>query len=179
MASLACEQDPMNAANVEAGWPGQAPAGGPVVQQHEGIKLGWIQGVLIPCLLNIWGVMLFLRLSWVVAQAGILHSCIIIGISALVCVITTLSLSAISTNGEVKGGTYIRLSTRPSLRPPHRPRRPIAKPRTAYACAGLRASACYTNSNLRKAARVEVQGVPSSLRTRTGALHPHVRIRFY
>ncbi|XP_043663869.1 bumetanide-sensitive sodium-(potassium)-chloride cotransporter isoform X1 [Vespula pensylvanica] len=69
-----------------------------------GIKLGWIQGVLIPCLLNIWGVMLFLRLSWVVAQAGILQSTVIIGISAAVCVITTLSLSAISTNGEVKGG---------------------------------------------------------------------------
>lgn len=48
--------------------------------------------------------MLFLRLSWVVAQAGILQSIIIIGISAAVCVITTLSLSAISTNGEVKGG---------------------------------------------------------------------------
>ncbi|XP_029163832.1 bumetanide-sensitive sodium-(potassium)-chloride cotransporter isoform X2 [Nylanderia fulva] len=73
-------------------------------QGHGGIKLGWIQGVLIPCLLNIWGVMLFLRLSWVVAQAGILHSIVIIGISAVVCVITTLSLSAISTNGEVKGG---------------------------------------------------------------------------
>ncbi|KAK9871220.1 hypothetical protein WA026_011498 [Henosepilachna vigintioctopunctata] len=71
---------------------------------HEGIKLGWIQGVLIPCLLNIWGVMLFLRLSWVVAEAGIGASLIIIAISALVCVITTLSLSAISTNGEVKGG---------------------------------------------------------------------------
>ncbi|XP_071450086.1 bumetanide-sensitive sodium-(potassium)-chloride cotransporter [Hetaerina americana] len=70
----------------------------------HGIKLGWIQGVLIPCLLNIWGVMLFLRLSWVVGQAGIVHSLIIIGISALVCVLTTLSLSAISTNGEVKGG---------------------------------------------------------------------------
>lgn len=38
---------------------------------HVGIKLGWIQGVLIPCLLNIWGVMLFLRLSWVVAEAGV------------------------------------------------------------------------------------------------------------
>ncbi|CAH0553671.1 unnamed protein product [Brassicogethes aeneus] len=71
---------------------------------HVGIKLGWIQGVLIPCLLNIWGVMLFLRLSWVVAEAGIAQSLIIIGISAVVCVITTLSLSAISTNGEVKGG---------------------------------------------------------------------------
>lgn len=68
------------------------------------IKLGWIVGVLIPCLLNIWGVMLFLRLSWVVAEAGILWSLIIIAISAVVCVITTLSLSAISTNGEVKGG---------------------------------------------------------------------------
>ncbi|KAH8330958.1 hypothetical protein KR067_009485 [Drosophila pandora] len=77
--------------------PEQEPTGG-----H--IKLGWIVGVLIPCLLNIWGVMLFLRLSWVVAESGILQTLIIITISAVVCVITTLSLSAISTNGEVKGG---------------------------------------------------------------------------
>ncbi|XP_037292451.1 bumetanide-sensitive sodium-(potassium)-chloride cotransporter [Manduca sexta] len=69
-----------------------------------GIKLGWIQGVFIPCLLNIWGVMLFLRLSWVVSQAGIGLSLVIIAISAIVCVITTLSMSAICTNGEVKGG---------------------------------------------------------------------------
>uniref|UniRef100_A0A1B6CFU0 Amino acid permease/ SLC12A domain-containing protein n=2 Tax=Clastoptera arizonana TaxID=38151 RepID=A0A1B6CFU0_9HEMI len=72
--------------------------------EHSHIKLGWIQGVLIPCLLNIWGVMLFLRLSWVVGQSGILSSLLIIAMSAVVCVITTLSLSAISTNGEVKGG---------------------------------------------------------------------------
>lgn len=62
------------------------------------------QGVLIPCLLNIWGVMLFLRISWVVSQAGIGFSLVIIAISAFVCVITTLSMSAICTNGEVKGG---------------------------------------------------------------------------
>ncbi|KAF2899446.1 hypothetical protein ILUMI_06729 [Ignelater luminosus] len=74
------------------------------IPSHEGIKLGWIQGVLIPCLLNIWGVMLFLRLSWIVAQSGIGFSLLIIAISAVVCIITTLSLSAISTNGEVKGG---------------------------------------------------------------------------
>lgn len=59
---------------------------------------------MIPCLLNIWGVMLFLRLSWVVGQAGIYQTLIIIGISALVCVVTTLSLATICTNGEVKGG---------------------------------------------------------------------------
>ncbi|XP_072384865.1 bumetanide-sensitive sodium-(potassium)-chloride cotransporter isoform X1 [Diabrotica undecimpunctata] len=73
-------------------------------EPHAGIKLGWIQGVLIPCLLNIWGVMLFLRLSWVVAEAGIGQSLLIIAMSAVVCIITTLSLSAICTNGEVKGG---------------------------------------------------------------------------
>lgn len=92
------EGNPVKDTNLETGQPG----GGAKV--YVGIKLGWIQGVLIPCLLNIWGVMLFLRLSWVVAHAGILQSLIIIGISAIVCVITTLSLSAISTNGEVKGG---------------------------------------------------------------------------
>lgn len=69
-----------------------------------GIKLGWIQGVLIPCLLNIWGVMLFLRLSWVVAQSGVGESLAIIALSAIVCIITTTSMSAICTNGEVKGG---------------------------------------------------------------------------
>lgn len=31
-------------------------------------KFGWCAGVYIPCLLNIWGVMLFLRLTWVVGQ---------------------------------------------------------------------------------------------------------------
>lgn len=35
------------------------------------VKFGWITGVLIRCLLNIWGVMLFLRLTWVVGEAGI------------------------------------------------------------------------------------------------------------
>lgn len=34
-------------------------------------KFGWIEGVLIRNMLSIWGVMLFLRLSWVVALAGI------------------------------------------------------------------------------------------------------------
>lgn len=78
----------------------------------HGVKLGWIEGVLIPCLLNIWGVMLFLRLSWVVSQAGIIQTLIIIGISYLVCIITALSLSAICTNGQVKGGGIYYLISR-------------------------------------------------------------------
>ena len=100
----------MGLLNMEAGMSFSGnPSSVPYQQQntHVGIKLGWIQGVLIPCLLNIWGVMLFLRLSWVVAQAGIWQTLLIIGLSAIVCIITTLSLSAISTNGEVKGGKSV------------------------------------------------------------------------
>ena len=44
-----------------------------IVKENVGetVKFGWIEGVLIRNMMSIWGVMLFLRLSWVVAQAGI------------------------------------------------------------------------------------------------------------
>lgn len=75
------------------------------------IKFGWIKGVLIRCLLNIWGVMLFLRLSWVVGQAGILEGSLLILTTTAVTTITAISMSAISTNGEIKGGgTYYMIS---------------------------------------------------------------------
>ncbi|XP_078608483.1 solute carrier family 12 member 1-like isoform X5 [Branchiostoma floridae x Branchiostoma japonicum] len=84
----------------------QKPAG------PAAIKFGWIKGVLVRCLLNIWGVMLFIRLSWVVGQAGIGFSSIIILLSAVVTTVTTLSMSAICTNGEVKGGGAYYLISR-------------------------------------------------------------------
>ncbi|XP_014780900.1 solute carrier family 12 member 3 isoform X2 [Octopus bimaculoides] len=71
---------------------------------YSGIKFGWIEGVLIRCMLNIFGVMLFLRLTWVTAQAGIGLSFVIILLSSLVTSITSISMSAICTNGEVRGG---------------------------------------------------------------------------
>lgn len=60
--------------------------------------------MLVRCLLNIWGVMLFLRLSWVVGQAGIIEGIILILTTTAVTGITSLSMSAISTNGVIKGG---------------------------------------------------------------------------
>jgi solute carrier family 12 sodium/potassium/chloride transporter 2 len=75
------------------------------------VKFGWIKGVLVRCLLNIWGVMLFLRLSWVVGQAGIGQGVILVLGTSLVTTITALSMSAISTNGVIKGGgTYYMIS---------------------------------------------------------------------
>ncbi|CAF1118554.1 unnamed protein product [Adineta ricciae] len=77
----------------------------------EVVKFGWIVGVLIRCVLNIFGVMLFLRLSWVTGQAGIGLACVIVIVSTAVTVITAISMSAICTNGEVKGGgTYYLIS---------------------------------------------------------------------
>ena len=66
----------------------------------------------IRCLLNIWGVMLFIRLSWVTGQTGVGLASVIILLSAVVTVITTLSMSAICTNGEVKGGGAYYLISR-------------------------------------------------------------------
>ncbi|KAH8296601.1 hypothetical protein KR054_008494 [Drosophila jambulina] len=75
------------------------------------LKFGWIKGVLIRCLLNIWGVMLFLRLSWVVGQAGVIEGFVLILTTTAVTTITALSMSAISTNGVIKGGgTYYMIS---------------------------------------------------------------------
>ena len=84
-------------------------AEGDVVEEKTGAKakapkFGWIKGVLFGCLLNIWGVMLYLRLSWVVGHAGIGLASVIILLSAVVTTLTTLSMSAVCTNGEIKGG---------------------------------------------------------------------------
>ncbi|KAK2539486.1 Slc12a1 [Columba livia] len=71
------------------------------------VKFGWVKGVLVRCMLNIWGVMLFIRLSWIVGQAGIGLGVIIILLATMVTSITGLSTSAIATNGFVRGGLGI------------------------------------------------------------------------
>ncbi|KAF0040892.1 hypothetical protein F2P81_006790 [Scophthalmus maximus] len=77
----------------------------------EPTRFGWVQGVMIRCMLNIWGVILFLRLPWITAQAGIGLTWAIILLSSFITGITGLSTSAIATNGKVKGGgTYFLIS---------------------------------------------------------------------
>ncbi|CAM9584114.1 unnamed protein product [Chrysoparadoxa australica] len=76
-------------------------SGGPVVKKYE---FGMWEGVFIRCLLNIFGVMMFLRLSWVVGESGAWLAQGVILLSVAVTTLTTVSLSAICTNGELKGG---------------------------------------------------------------------------
>ncbi|XP_008490240.2 solute carrier family 12 member 1 isoform X1 [Calypte anna] len=76
------------------------------------VKFGWVKGVLVRCMLNIWGVMLFIRLSWIIGQAGIGLGVIIILLATMVTSITGLSTSAIATNGFVRGGGAYYLISR-------------------------------------------------------------------
>jgi solute carrier family 12 sodium/potassium/chloride transporter 2 len=75
------------------------------------VKFGWIEGVLMRCLLNIWGVMLFLRLSWVIGQAGFWQGLLIITTANAITAVTAISMSAVATNGQIaSGGVYYMIS---------------------------------------------------------------------
>ena len=54
---------------------------------------------------------MFLRLPWVVGQAGVILTIVIILLAGFVVTLTALSMSAISTNGEIQaGGAYYMIS---------------------------------------------------------------------
>uniref|UniRef100_A0A674AV70 Solute carrier family 12 member 1 n=1 Tax=Salmo trutta TaxID=8032 RepID=A0A674AV70_SALTR len=109
----------------------------PLDNKDGTVRFGWIKGVLVRCMLNIWGVMLFIRLSWVFGQAGwgnvefklcktlYAITCrqtvnglsrglgiVVIALSCVVTTVTGLSMSAICTNGVVRGGGAYYLISR-------------------------------------------------------------------
>ncbi len=66
--------------------------------------LGTFAGVFTPSILTILGIILFLRLDYVVGSAGFGHALLIIALANVISVLTSISLSAIATNLKVKGG---------------------------------------------------------------------------
>ncbi|XP_069495756.1 solute carrier family 12 member 4 isoform X2 [Ambystoma mexicanum] len=74
-------------------------------------SMGTLMGVYLPCLQNIFGVILFLRLTWIVGTAGVLQSFMIVLICCCCTLLTAISMSAIATNGVVPaGGSYFMIS---------------------------------------------------------------------
>uniref|UniRef100_A0A3B5R2Z3 Solute carrier family 12 member 7 n=1 Tax=Xiphophorus maculatus TaxID=8083 RepID=A0A3B5R2Z3_XIPMA len=74
-------------------------------------QMGTFMGVYLPCLQNILGVILFLRLTWIVGTAGILESLAIVGLCCSCTMLTAISMSAVATNGVVPaGGSYYMIS---------------------------------------------------------------------
>jgi len=78
----------------------------------EGRKFGTFGGVYVPSLLTILGVIMYMRLGWVVGNAGSLFTVLIIVLMAHIVSITTgLSVSSVATDKKVEaGGIYYMLS---------------------------------------------------------------------
>lgn len=89
------------------------PASLEEIEEHTpaSAKFGTVDGVLGRCLLCMWGVIMFLRTGWIVGNAGIWQATLVMVLSASITMFTTLSLSAICTNGDVShGGPYFLIS---------------------------------------------------------------------
>merc|ERR1719320_1210115 len=81
------------------------------INENSNSKLGTWDGAFTSCLLNIFGVIMFLRLPWVVGQTGVLCTLLIIFLAGIVVLLTSLSMAAIVTNGKVEeGGAYFMIS---------------------------------------------------------------------
>ncbi|CAK9808493.1 Solute carrier family 12 member 6 [Anthophora plagiata] len=76
-----------------------------------GARMGTLIGVFLPCIQNIFGVILFIRLTWVVGTAGAIQGFFIVLCCCCVTMLTAISMSAIATNGVVPaGGSYFMIS---------------------------------------------------------------------
>ncbi|UCG27347.1 MAG: hypothetical protein JSV24_10265 [Bacteroidales bacterium] len=74
-------------------------------------KFGTFGGVFTPDVLTILGVIMYLRLGWVVGNAGILGALAIIFLSKSISICTGLSMSSITTNIKIgAGGAYSIIS---------------------------------------------------------------------
>ncbi|KAM5264121.1 solute carrier family 12 member 7 isoform 2-T2 [Ctenodactylus gundi] len=80
-------------------------------REYKAPRMGTFIGVYLPCLQNILGVILFLRLTWIVGVAGVLESFLIVAMCCTCTMLTAISMSAIATNGVVPaGGSYYMIS---------------------------------------------------------------------
>uniref|UniRef100_W5JZX5 Solute carrier family 12 member 5 n=1 Tax=Astyanax mexicanus TaxID=7994 RepID=W5JZX5_ASTMX len=74
-------------------------------------RMGTLMGVYLPCLQNILGVILFLRMTWMVGIGGVIEAFVIVLMCCSTTMLTAISMSAIATNGVVPaGGSYYMIS---------------------------------------------------------------------
>jgi len=67
-------------------------------------KFGTFSGVFVPTVLTILGVIMYLRLAWVVGNAGLIGAILIIVLAHVVTISTGLAVSSIATNIRVGAG---------------------------------------------------------------------------
>ena len=63
-------------------------------ERQDNAQLNTLFGVYLPCVQNIIGVIVFIRLYWVVGVSGIIEGMILIGLCCLCTFLTAISLAA-------------------------------------------------------------------------------------
>ncbi|MCB9797356.1 MAG: hypothetical protein H6741_32095 [Alphaproteobacteria bacterium] len=80
-------------------------------QPREPAKFGTFTGVFTPTLLTILGVIMYVRIGWVVGNAGLAGAAAILALGLMITTCTGLSLSSIATNTRIgAGGPYAILN---------------------------------------------------------------------
>ena len=91
----------------------QAPKPGAMPRPVGGsAKLGTFNGVFVPTTLNVLSILMFIRFGMILGQSGLLGMLGMLLASYLINLVTTLSISAIATNGTVRGGGAYYLISR-------------------------------------------------------------------
>jgi potassium/chloride transporter 9 len=75
-------------------------------------KLGTFAGVFVPTSLNVLSILMFLRFGFILGQGGVVGMIGMLVAAYLIDLVTTFSLSAIATNGTVRGGGAYYLISR-------------------------------------------------------------------
>uniref|UniRef100_A0A1I7VLQ0 Amino acid permease n=1 Tax=Loa loa TaxID=7209 RepID=A0A1I7VLQ0_LOALO len=97
--------------NEKDGLSGQANFPCAYTAPRSKVNLGVMLGVFLPTIQHILGVTMFIRLAWVVGIAGIMDTMILLLLCCLCTLLTSISLSAVATNGIVEsGGVYFMIS---------------------------------------------------------------------
>ena len=74
-------------------------------------KFGTFKGVFLPSTLTILGVIMYLRMGWVVGHSGLIATVVIVTLATAITFLTSLSISATATNMKVGGGgAYFMIS---------------------------------------------------------------------
>ena len=74
-------------------------------------SLGTFDGVFTPSILTILGVIMYLKLGWVVGNVGLTKTLLIVTLATSITFLTGLSIAAIATDQRVRaGGAYYMIS---------------------------------------------------------------------
>ena len=75
-----------------------------MAEKRRGYEFGTFAGVFTPSILTIIGVVMYLRFGWVLGTVGLAKTLTIVTLCSLITFFTGLSVSALATNIQMKGG---------------------------------------------------------------------------